>query len=70
MLRVCKHNGRIIISDLNQKGQQILNLVLKKEGKEHVMVGWSLKEIKKWFENKKFDVKLIHENCEDIIVVQ
>jgi len=69
MLRVCKSNGKIIISDLNEKGQQILPSVLKKEGKDHVAIGWSLKEIKKWFENKEFDVKLIHEDCEDIIIV-
>lgn len=69
MLRVCKSNGRIIISDLNEKGQQTLSMVLKKEGKDHVMIGRSLKKIKKWFENKKFEVKLIHEDCEDMIIV-
>ncbi len=69
MQRVCKSNGRIIISDLNEKGQQILSRILQKEGKEHVMVGWSLKKITKWFENKNFEVKLIHENCEDIIII-
>jgi nitrogen fixation protein NifU and related proteins len=69
MLRVCRSHGRILISDLNENGQQILNLAKKKEGKEHVMVGWSLKKIKEWFENKKFEVKLLHENCEDILIV-
>ena len=59
----------MIISDLNEKGQQILSKVLQKEGKDHVMVGWSLEEIKKWFENKKYNVKLINEDCEDMIVV-
>jgi nitrogen fixation protein NifU and related proteins len=69
MLRVCKSQGRILISDLNENGQQILNTAKKKEGKEHVMVGWPLEKIKKWFENKKFETKLLHENCEDILIV-
>ena len=69
MLRVCKSQGRILISDLNENGQQILNTAKKKEGKEHVMVGWSLKTIKRWFENKNFEVTLFNENCEDILII-
>lgn len=54
MLRVCKSPGKIIISDLNELGHQAIAAVHREEGREHVMVGWSIVEIKTWFENKGF----------------
>ena len=70
MLRVCKPDGRIIISDLNEKGQQIVAQVHKDDDKEHIIIGWSIKEVQQWFENKGRNVTLYHEKCEDIIVIK
>lgn len=69
MLRVCKSPGKIIISDLNEKGQQAVAAVHREEGREHVMVGWSIEEIKSWFENKGFHQTVIEEGGETIISV-
>jgi len=69
MVRVCKGSGRIVISDLNDRGQQIMALVHRNEGKEHVRVGWTIEQIAKWFKYKGFKYTKYSENCEDILVV-
>ena len=70
MVRVCKGSGRIIISDLNEKGQQIVAKVHSSEGKEHVQVGWTIRKIEQWFKYKGFKYTKYSENCEDILVVK
>jgi len=69
MLRVCKSPGKIIISDLNEQGQQAVAAVHSEEGREHVMVGWSIEEIKRWFENKGKHPTVFEESGETIISV-
>lgn len=69
MLRVCKSPGKIIISDLNEQGQQAVAAVHREEGREHVMVGWSIEEIKIWFENKGKHPTVFDEGGETIISV-
>lgn len=69
MLRVCKSPGKIIISDLNERGQQAVAAVHGEEGREHVMVGWSIEEIKSWFENKGFRPTVWEEGGETIVSV-
>lgn len=70
MLRVCKSPGKIIISDLNEQGQQAVATLHRQEGKEHVMVGWSIKEIKSWFEGKGFRPIVLEEIGETIVSVE
>lgn len=70
MLRVCKSAGKIIISDLNEQGQQAVATLHRQEGKEHVMVGWSMEEIKNWFENKGFQPAVWEEGGETILRVE
>jgi nitrogen fixation NifU-like protein len=69
MLRVCKSPGKIVISDLNEQGQQAVAAVHCEESREHVMCGWSIKEIKSWFENKGFRPTIFEEDGETIISV-
>jgi len=69
MLRVCKSPGKIVISDLNEQGQQAVAAVHREEGREHVMCGWSIEEIKSWFENKGYHPVAFEEDGETIISV-
>lgn len=69
MLRVCKSPGKIIISDLNEQGQQAVATLHRQEGKEHVMLGWSIVEIQKWFEGKGFRPVVIDAGGETIVRV-
>ncbi len=69
MLRVCKAMGRIIISDLNEKGKQAVAELHREEGREHLVGGWSIEQIKSWFENKGFHPTVFEEGCETIITV-
>jgi nitrogen fixation NifU-like protein len=69
MLRVCKSPGKIVISDLNEQGQQAIAAVHREEGRQHVMVGWSIEKIKSWFENKGFDPIIFKKGGETIICV-
>lgn len=69
MLRVCRSPGKIIISDLNEQGQQAVATLHRQEGKEHVMLGWSIEEIKNWFEGKGFRPALIESGGETIVWV-
>jgi ubiquinone/menaquinone biosynthesis C-methylase UbiE len=70
MLRVCKSPGKIIISDLNEQGQQAIAAVHLEEGRQHVMVGWSIEEIKSWLENKGYHPAVFEEGGETIISVE
>ncbi len=69
MLRVCKSPGKIIISDLNEQGQQAVATLHRQEGKEHVMLGWSMEEIKHWFEKKGFQPVVWKEGGETVVSV-
>jgi len=69
MLRVCKATGKIIISDLNEKGQQIVAEMRRSEGSEHPLCGWSMKQVKSWFEKKGFQPTVFEEGGETIIAV-
>jgi nitrogen fixation protein NifU and related proteins len=69
MLRVCKPGGRIIISDLNEKGKRILAQVQKEEGKKHEVIGWPLVKVQQWFESNGNKVFSYHEDCEDVLII-
>ena len=69
MLRICKSPGKIIISDLNEQGQQAIAAVHQEEGRQHVMVGWTIEEIKSWFKNKGFQPTVLEEGGETIVNV-
>ena len=69
MLRVCRAGGLIIISDINEKGQQALQAVLQKEGKEHLTIGWKMDKTKLWFEAKGYSVELADITCETVLKV-
>jgi nitrogen fixation NifU-like protein len=69
MLRVCKSPGKIVISDLNEQGQEAVATLHRQEGKEHVMLGWSMEQIKNWFEGKGFQPVVFEEGGETILCV-
>ena len=70
MYRVCRPDGLIIISDLNDKGKNIIQTLLQQEGKHHVDMGWKMDEIKKWFEMKNCQVKKNELECETVLIVK
>lgn len=70
MVRVCKSNGYLIISDLNENGQKIVDQVHQSEGRKHVMIGWQIPQIRQWFENQGYHFSTIHENAETILIIK
>lgn len=70
MLRVCKLCGKIVISDLNEHGQQAVAKVHHEEGREHMLAGWSIEQIKAWFEKQGFHPRTFKEVGETIIAVE
>ena len=70
MIRVCKPDGLLILSDINENGQDVLQKVHKEEGREHFHTGWMMAETKKWFEMKGFKIKQIEQPCETMLVIQ
>ncbi|MEE4311365.1 MAG: iron-sulfur cluster assembly scaffold protein [candidate division KSB1 bacterium] len=69
MIRVCASNGKIIISDLNEQGLILLEQILKKEGKDHCAMGWSLDKVKAWFENRGLHVDRHNGELENMLVI-
>jgi len=67
MVRVCKNQGSIVISDINENGKDIIADIHSHEGKKHEICGWSISEIVTWFEEKQCKVKIENLNCETII---
>jgi len=69
MYRVCKPGGLILISDINDEGQRVLQAVHQQEGREHVRRGWSLDQVKGWFEERECLVEDFEQACEIILNV-
>ena len=64
MRRVCKSGGMILISDINEKGQNALQAIHQQEGREHVRLGWSMERVKKWFKAKGCLAEVFKLDCE------
>ena len=69
MLRVCRHSGSIFISDLNEKGKNIIKTLMEQDGKDHADLGWEMEKIKKWFESRNCSVKIHEMECETAVAV-
>jgi len=69
MLRVCKNDGKIILSDLNTQGFKVLDQVQREDGKKHEVIGWPLNKVQKWFEGKNCKTIYFKKDCEDFIIV-
>ena len=69
MVRICSQNGIIIISDINDKGQKILQHIHQGEGKNHPRIGWTMDEVKQWFDQKGWITKVVDLPCETALVV-
>ncbi len=70
LLRIVKKGGQIIISDLNTKGQQIVAAVHREDGREHTIDGWSMEQLKNWFEIKGYHPIVIEDDCETILKIE
>jgi len=70
MLRVCKPEGRIIISDLNEKGKAAVAQVHQQEGREHIITGWDMEKVEQWFIKKGNTVSAFDEGGERILIIQ
>ena len=54
--RVCSKNGKIILADFTKEGQQIIDPLYEVEGEDHVLEGWELDCIIKWFQDRGLHV--------------
>ena len=69
MYRVCKPDGLILISDINDEGQRTLQAVHQQEGREHDRLGWSMDAVKIWFRGKGCLVEVFEVECEIILKI-
>lgn len=70
MLRICRPDGQIIISDFNQKGFNIMDQVHQAEGRSHPVTGWEMKAVAEWFKREGYQVQTYNEVCEVILVIR
>ena len=57
MIRVCKDSGKIIISDFNKKGMELIAEIHRSEGREHPWGKAVLQQIGKYLEKRNFSVQ-------------
>lgn len=70
MLRVCRPGGRIVISDFNEKGFEFIEQIHLEEGRgTHPVQGWSMSQIKSWFELHGYQPIIHEEEFETIISI-
>ncbi len=69
MVRVCHPGGKILIADLNLRGQEILATVWQQDGKEHLVINYKITEIKNWFESKNHTTQIFEQSCETFLLV-
>ena len=69
MVRVCAPNGKIIISDMTEKGMEIINTCHTMEGRKHDHSKHHLDEAEKYFINKGFNINTFSSTCQHSIVV-
>ncbi len=70
MIRVCKPGGLIIMSDINDTGQDILEKIHRSEGKSHARIGWTVDVAKHWFAKKGWKTRVVELPCETALVVE
>ncbi len=68
MVRVTR--TKLVIADLNKRGEKVLETVYKLNGKSHPRAKTSLQEIKHYLLKKKFKVKTYRYQCQTILVAQ
>jgi hypothetical protein len=69
MIRVCKKDGLIVLSDLNKRGQRIVADLHRAEDRVHRILGWSMNEVEKWFVKHDYSTQCIQEECETVLVI-
>ncbi|MBU3933451.1 MAG: hypothetical protein KKH11_02145 [Candidatus Omnitrophica bacterium] len=68
MIRVARH--KVVIADLNKKGELILKKVHAQEGRTHERLKISFSDIKKIFEKAKMTVKTYRSQCQTVVVAE
>jgi ubiquinone/menaquinone biosynthesis C-methylase UbiE len=70
LLRVRKPHGRLIISDINDGGQELLTQLHRDEGRpEHPRVGWTMDKIQNWLLNRGYHSVFKHGEYEDMLII-
>lgn len=69
MLRVCKVGGKLIITDLNERGFKFMDSIFQQEGRMHTKIGWQIGELGAWFAHKYLNFATYSDKFEDILIV-
>ncbi|MBN1365014.1 MAG: methyltransferase domain-containing protein [Syntrophaceae bacterium] len=67
-IRILSSNGKIVLSDFNKKGLEILDKIHSVEGRQHEVSGGTLNEASAVLTNRGFKLKEYHSETQDLIV--
>jgi ubiquinone/menaquinone biosynthesis C-methylase UbiE len=68
MARVSK--GRLIIADLNKRGERIMDKIHGLEGHKHQQTKMPLKQVKMFLKSLGLSVKTYHDKCQTVIITK
>jgi len=68
IIRLLRSSGKVVISDFNEKGLEIINMCHTHEGRKHDYFKNRLDEAKNYFVNKGFDVNEFQGEIQRVII--
>jgi ubiquinone/menaquinone biosynthesis C-methylase UbiE len=69
MVRVLSSSGKIVLSDFNEKGLEVVDRIHALDGKKHDVSGVTISEAKTLFEQYGLNIELHHGKHQDVLVV-
>lgn len=70
IIRLLKNKGKVVLSDFNAKGLEIINKCHNFEGRKHDFVEHNLEEAKDYFIKKQFDVTDFESDVQRVIIAK
>ncbi len=68
LIRVVSRKGKIILSDFNQKGFELIGRIHASEGRHHSRGQCHLKDVEKYLSDKNYQVKVYGTDCQELLI--
>lgn len=69
MIRIVADNGRIVLSDFNERGFEAIRYMHISEGREHDVSPHSLCDVKKYADQKGFMTQWFESACHEMVII-
>jgi len=68
IIRVLKPKGKIVLSDFTAQGLELVDKIHQQEGRSHHPGKIGLKQIKEYFQDKKFNIQKLSSKFQEVLI--